>query len=202
MSAPRNEVLENAFYEITNRHVKDMSPGEAAELLAAIPNLEQKLEDKKINRQELENYLNSFQKSLFRKLLGMGGAAVNVATWPVRKILWPPIKWYCKNPVRNTLLIVLAVILLLYMTPAPPGPGGFRDDLIKQGEEILKKTGVPTPQVSTEAISKVGVTGGAVTQEVIKKGGEIAESPAKVLEHIQKSKVLEERLKKLPQFPD
>lgn len=199
MQSPKPEVLDAAFHDLTGQHLKEISPGEATVLLEKIPDLDKKLESKNITRQDLETHLNGVQKSLFRKILDAGGKTVDIITWPVRKILWPPIKWYLKHPIRNTLLVALAVILLLYLTPAPPGPGGFRDDLIKQGEEILKKTGVPTPQVATEAIAKVGATGAPVAEQVIKQGEQLLESPANILEHIQKSKILEERMKKLGQ---
>ena len=67
--------------------------------------------------------------------------------------------------------------------------------------EMLKSTGIPTSQISMDTIAGVGATGPPVSEEVIKMGAKLSESPEAVLEHIRQSKIHEERLKKLGLLP-
>jgi hypothetical protein len=105
-----------------------------------------------------------------------------------------------KGGLNKWLLIgggLLGFYLLLRNTPAPPGPGTLRDDLIKRGEEMLKRTGVGLPNVSTNNIARVGVTGGPVPQAVIKQATEALQSPSNVDEVLRKAQELQQKMKKM-----
>lgn len=59
--------------------------------------------------EEMQDKVNSMQRGAFRRYLldpalGAARTGVNVVTWPVRKILWPPVRWVMNNPIKSTLI--------------------------------------------------------------------------------------------------
>ncbi len=134
----------------------------------------------------------SFLGKVWDNVKAAMGKVADVARWTWNNALKPVLK----SPYFWTVVAALLLYFFLQM-PAPPGPGGFRDDLLQQHREILEKVGTSLPQASTEAVAKVGATGGPVAQEVVKQAAEILQSPSNVMEQTENLRRLAEEMQKM-----
>jgi hypothetical protein len=128
-------------------------------------NVEGALNQIDLNREQLEK-----KESFLKKMLKMPVRALKALGRTMRR-----------HPILTALGGLAAVIALLYFMPAlAPTAGEYGRQLIEAFKGVLQKVGLPTPSPGVDAISKVPITGGPVSPEVVERAGEILQSPGTI----------------------
>lgn len=88
-----------------------------------------------------------------------------------------------KHKKLSAVAVVAAIIAIAYFTPAlAPTAGQYGTKLIQALKTTLTKVGIATPEAATDMIGSLPVTGGPVSDEVVREAGEILQSPGAMKE--------------------
>lgn len=88
-----------------------------------------------------------------------------------------------KHPVLSSAAIIAILIAILYFTPTlAPTAGEYGNALIERFKEVLRRFHIASPEIATDAVGKVAVTGGPVSESVAEVAREVFVSPGSMTE--------------------